>query len=207
MSQITKSPVPHLDTVPTLVRGVNSKGPFETFLALFLLHEFDSTVWRPGIAGRPLSELGHLEQETHFVIEGDRGTASVSMDQEIIDRVRGCIAEVLALDVEEVEATSSLITDLGAESLDLVELMYLLENEFRIRLSRSDVSISAQLGLPEEEVHHEEVLTPKALELLRARFPDAQELLQEGATLRQLAELLTVAEIARAVSVKLTPKD
>ena len=127
------------------------------------------------------------------------------MNQETIDRVRGCIAEVLALDVEEIEAGSSLITDLGAESLDLVELMYLLENEFRIRLSRSDVSISAQLGLPEEEVHHEEVLTPKALELLRVRFPDAGDLLKEGATLRHLAELLTVEEVARAVSHKLSP--
>ncbi len=125
------------------------------------------------------------------------------MDQEIIDRVRGCVAEVLALDEEEVEASSSLITNLGAESLDLVELMYLLENEFSILLSRSDVSISAQLGLPEEEVHNDEVLTARALELLRARFPDAGDILREGATLNGLAELLTVEEVARSVAAKM----
>lgn len=126
------------------------------------------------------------------------------MVEDTIERVRRCVAEVLALDVGEVAAESRLITDLGAESLDLVELMYLLENEFEIRLSRSDVSISAQLGLPEEEVHTDEVLTLRALELLRERFPDAGAVLREGATLRHLAALLTVAEIVRAVDAKLS---
>lgn len=127
------------------------------------------------------------------------------MAEDRIDRVKGCVAEVLALDVSEVKAESRLITDLGAESLDLVELMYVLENEFEIRLSRSDVSISAQLGLPEEEVHDDnEVLTQRALELLRERFPEACDLLREGATLRHLASLLTVNEIARAVETKIT---
>jgi len=128
------------------------------------------------------------------------------MTETTIDRVRRCVAQVLALDVDAVQASSRLMNDLGAESLDLVELMYVLENEFEIRLSRSDVSISAQLGLSDDELHEDEVLTPVALELLRERFPDAGELLREGATLSHLAALLTVAEVARSIDARLDAK-
>ena len=118
-------------------------------------------------------------------------------------RVRKCVAEVLALDLDQVTPESRLMQDLGAESLDLVELMYMLEQDFDIRLSRDDLSLSAQLGIPEEELHQEEVLTPKALELLRERFPQAQDILKEGITRRHLAVLLTVAEVARSVHKRL----
>ena len=128
------------------------------------------------------------------------------MTETTIDRVRRCVAQVLALDVDAVQASSRLMNDLGAESLDLVELMYVLENEFEIRLSRSDVSISAQLGLSDDELHEDEVLTPVALELLRERFPDAGELLREGATMSHLAALLTVAEVARSIDARLDAK-
>jgi acyl carrier protein len=102
-----------------------------------------------------------------------------------------------------VKADSRLMMDLGADSLDLVELMFLLEEEFGIRMSREDLSLSAQLGLPEEELRQGEVLTPRALELLRQRFPAAADTLREGATRRDLAALLTVEEIARSVRARL----
>lgn len=120
--------------------------------------------------------------------------------QDTLGRVRGRVAEVLALETEDVDGKSRLLVDLKADSLDLVELMYLLEQEFDLRLKREDLSLSAQLGLPEEELHENEVLTAKALELLRERFPGASELLVEGITRKHLAALLTVDEITRAVA-------
>jgi len=122
---------------------------------------------------------------------------------EVVARVAGRVAEVLALAPAEVQPGSRLMVDLGADSLDLVELMFLLEQEFGIRMSREDLSLSAQLGLSEEELRHGEVLTPRALELLRQRFPDGGEALREGATRRDLAALLTVEEIARSVRTRL----
>ncbi len=118
---------------------------------------------------------------------------------DVIDRVRKRLAEVLAIVPDEILPESKLVDDLGAESLDLVELMYMLEQEFDIRLSRDDLSLSAQLGIPEDEIHDNEILTARALELLRERFPKAKDLLQEGITRRHLAALLTVEEIALAV--------
>jgi acyl carrier protein len=120
-----------------------------------------------------------------------------------VDRVRKRVAEVLALQVAEVKPESRLMDDLGAESLDLVELMYLLEQEFGLRLAREDMSLSAQLGIPEEEIHKDEVLTERALTALREHFPHARDFLKPGLTRRHLAQLLTVEEIARGVQKKL----
>ena len=122
---------------------------------------------------------------------------------ETIARVAKCVTEVLALEPAKVSAGSRVMEDLGADSLDLVELMYMMEQEFEITLSRDDLSLSAQLGLPEEEIHQHEVLTPRALEALRLRFPSSAEILKEGITRKHLAALLTVEELARAVERKL----
>ena len=125
------------------------------------------------------------------------------MSDEILARVVKCVGEVLAAEPEEITAQASLMEDLGADSLDLVELMYLLEQEFAVALGQQDLSLSAQLGIPEAEIHHDEVLTPKALELLRERYPDARGLLVDGIERQHLAALLTVGEVARAMERKL----
>ncbi len=122
---------------------------------------------------------------------------------DVTSRVARRVAEVLAIPAERVQAGSRLMTDLGADSLDLVELMFLLEQEFGIKLNREDLSLSAQLGLPEAELRTGEVLTPRALELLRQRFPEAGPVLHEGATRRELAALLTVEELARSIRPRL----
>lgn len=122
---------------------------------------------------------------------------------DVVIRVARRVAEVLARSPAEVRPESRLMTDLAADSLDLVELMFLLEQEFGIRLTREDLSLSAQLGLPEEELRTGEVLTARAVELLRARFPAATDVLHEGVTRRELAALLTVEEIARSVRARL----
>ena len=122
---------------------------------------------------------------------------------DVVTRVARRVAEVLARSPAEVKPESRLMTDLGAESLDLVELMFLLEQEFGIRLNREDLSLSAQLGLTEEELRSGEVLTPRAVAILRERYPGAGNVLHEGVTRRELASLLTVEEIARSVRTRL----
>lgn len=128
------------------------------------------------------------------------------MRQSTLDRIRKCLAEVLAIEPETIAAQSRLVDDLGADSLDLVELMYLMEQEFNLRLSKKDMSLSAQLGIPEEQIHENEMLTPKALGLLRQRFPHAVDQLVEGTTRNQLASLLTVDEIVKVIEERLHEK-
>ena len=128
---------------------------------------------------------------------------TATAQETVLARISRCVAQVLAKSVDEVSPHSRLIDDLGADSLDLVELMYVLEDEFTLKLDKQDLSLSAQLGLPESEVHQDEVLTPKALALLRERYPQAQDLLREGVTRTRLAPLLTVEALAVGIEKKL----
>ncbi|MBU0986779.1 MAG: acyl carrier protein [Proteobacteria bacterium] len=53
----------------------------------------------------------------------------------IEDKVRKIVAEKLSVDLEEVVPQASFIDDLGADSLDLVELIMSMEEEFDMEIS------------------------------------------------------------------------
>jgi len=57
---------------------------------------------------------------------------------EIYDRVRKIICEQLDVEDEDVKAESSFVDDLGADSLDTVELVMALEEEFSIEIPDED---------------------------------------------------------------------
>lgn len=54
---------------------------------------------------------------------------------ETYDKIRGIIAEKLGVDESEVGRETSFVEDLGADSLDLVELIMALEDEFGVEIS------------------------------------------------------------------------
>ena len=56
----------------------------------------------------------------------------------IEDKVRKIIAEKLSVDLKEVIPEASFVDDLGADSLDLVELIMTMEEEFDIDISDED---------------------------------------------------------------------
>jgi len=49
-------------------------------------------------------------------------------------KVKGIIAEQLGVSEEEIKTTSSFIEDLGADSLDIVELVMAMEEEFEVEI-------------------------------------------------------------------------
>ncbi len=49
-------------------------------------------------------------------------------------KVKGIIAEQLGVSEEEIKPTSSFIEDLGADSLDIVELVMAMEEEFEVEI-------------------------------------------------------------------------
>jgi acyl carrier protein len=60
------------------------------------------------------------------------------MADNIETKVREKIAEQLGVAADEVKPESSFIEDLGADSLDIVELVMALEEEFNIEISDED---------------------------------------------------------------------
>lgn len=56
----------------------------------------------------------------------------------IEDKVKKIIAEKLSVDLNEVVPEASFVDDLGADSLDLVELIMSMEEEFDVEISDED---------------------------------------------------------------------
>jgi acyl carrier protein len=54
--------------------------------------------------------------------------------QEVLDKVKKIVAEQLEVDAGEVKPESNFANDLGADSLDVVELVMALEEEFNIEV-------------------------------------------------------------------------
>jgi acyl carrier protein len=56
----------------------------------------------------------------------------------IEDKVKKIISEKLSVDLDEVVPEASFVDDLGADSLDLVELIMSMEEEFDVEISDED---------------------------------------------------------------------
>lgn len=54
------------------------------------------------------------------------------------EKVKHIIVEQLGVDADEVKAEASFVDDLGADSLDVVELVMALEEEFGLEISDED---------------------------------------------------------------------
>ncbi len=61
------------------------------------------------------------------------------MADEVFDRFKKCAVEVLAVDEGQVVVTAKFGDDLDADSLDLVELVMALEEEFDINVDESEL--------------------------------------------------------------------
>ena len=64
----------------------------------------------------------------------------------VADKVKAIIAEQLGVKMEEVTPEASFIDDLGADSLDTVELVMALEEEFGIEIPDEDAEKIATVG-------------------------------------------------------------
>jgi acyl carrier protein len=65
---------------------------------------------------------------------------------EIADKVKAIIADQLMVDPEEVLDESSFVDDLGADSLDTVELIMEFEDEFGVEISDADAEKISTVG-------------------------------------------------------------
>ena len=66
---------------------------------------------------------------------------------ELFAKVRGCVADVLAIDGAKIVPGASLIDDLGAESLDFLDLVFRLETDYAVKIPRDGLLLAVRDGL------------------------------------------------------------
>ena len=121
---------------------------------------------------------------------------------EIMVKVREALVDALGVDEDEVIPTARISADLGAESIDFLDIVFRLEKAFNIKIPRGD--LFPDNILTSEEFVQNGKLTDKGLAELKARMPHAD--LTEFAknpNVQDIADLFTVDMIVRFVEGKL----
>ncbi len=114
---------------------------------------------------------------------------------EVFKVVQNCFAEALGLDDDEVTLDATLIDDLGAESLDFLDIAFRLEEAFAIKIPRGDIQRQAEdeAAAGEEPFEVDGVLTELGMRKLREAMPEVPvENFREGLTVREIPTLFTV---------------
>ncbi len=120
------------------------------------------------------------------------------MDEKLIyEKVKESVVEALGLDEEEVKPNALLFDDLGAESLDLLDIVFRLEKEFGIKIPRGGIQADALSAegenLKDEDLVIDGVLTPLGIEKLKEAMPEIDpSRLTEGFRADDIATLFTV---------------
>src|SRR5207237_9135744 len=91
--------------------------------------------------------------------------------EEVFEKVRTCLVDALGVDDDEVTPEATLVGDLGAESIDFLDIVFRLEKNFSIKIPRGELfpeSLAADQTLVKEGV-----VTPQGIAELRIRMPHA----------------------------------
>jgi acyl carrier protein len=122
---------------------------------------------------------------------------------EIYSKVSATLVEALNVDEEDIKPTSTLQGDLGAESIDFLDIVFRLEREFGIKIPRGEL-FPESIFQGDPELVQDGRVTPKGLEELRGKMPFADlTKFEQNPEVGKLSDLFTVDLIARYIQGKL----
>ena len=125
----------------------------------------------------------------------------------IYPKVREIIADVLVIDEDKISLSSRLIGDLGAESIDFLDLVFQLEKGFGIKIPRGQLEKNARGALTEQDFEQNGVLTAQGLQALKAyltEVPDAS--FKDALKVNEIPMLFTVETFCKLVASALHAK-
>lgn len=121
---------------------------------------------------------------------------------EIEEQVRRIVAESLGRDVGLVTLEASLTEELGAESLDFLDIVFKIERAFAVQITRGEMERAARGDMTDEAFAPGGVISPAGLERLRALMPEASARIQPGLRTIQIMGLFTARTFASIVEAK-----
>src|SRR5437867_10955934 len=132
-----------------------------------------------------------------------REVGPMPSQEEIYSKVSATLVEALNVDEEEVKPSSTLQGDLGAESIDFLDIVFRLEREFGIKIPRGELFPESIFQGDPDLVQNGRV-TEKGLTELRTRMPFADlEQFEKDPEVSHISDLFTVDLITRYILGKL----
>ncbi len=120
---------------------------------------------------------------------------------EVFSKVQSALVDALGVDEDEVTPTARLVGDLGAESIDFLDIVFRLEKAFNIKIPRGEL-------FPEDILTSTEYvqngrMTTEGLAQLKARMPFADlTAFSANPVVQDFGNLLTVNDMCRYVESK-----
>ncbi|WP_331738840.1 acyl carrier protein (plasmid) [Streptomyces sp. NBC_00727] len=119
-----------------------------------------------------------------------------------LSAVQAAVADALGIDEDEAVPEATLLGELGAESIDLLDILFRLERTTKVKITVADIADLLQGGIPDEEFGDEnEVVNDTGLTHLEKVLPQfdrgqlTEPLTAEGVlglfTVQNLTDLLT----------------
>ena len=132
-------------------------------------------------------------------------------EKEIYEKVKESVVEALGVDEEEVTPTAVLFDDLGAESLDLLDIVFRLEKEFGVKIPRGGIQAEAMSAegenLKEEDLMVDGVLTPLGIQKLKEAMSEVDpSRITEGFRADDIPTIFTVQTFVNIVKKLLEDK-
>lgn len=125
-------------------------------------------------------------------------------EQEVFRKLVPLLQEVTGAREERIRMESGLVEDLGAESLDLLDLTFLIEEHFGVTIEADQFERQARAQMPDGVYERNGLLTEEALARLREALPEVPpEKLQPGLAKVALPQVLNVAVFVHLIERKL----
>ena len=126
-------------------------------------------------------------------------------DKDIFDKVRETITGALGVEDDEIKLESSLTRDLGAESIDYIDIIFRLEKAFDIKIPNGDLFPSNILT--DERFVKDGVVTPEGLGELKTKVPYMDtDAFSKDPQVSKIADFFTVQMIVNYVKGRLASK-
>lgn len=121
--------------------------------------------------------------------------------EEVAEAVRDAVAEAVGVEPEEVTDSSTLTYDLGAESIDLLDMLFRIERAVGVKIQAAELAGYIQGRIPDDEFGDaDEVVTPRGLAQLKLVMPQIDEAALVGRlNATEVMDLFTVANLIQLV--------
>jgi len=125
-----------------------------------------------------------------------------AQQEEVFEKVRTCLVDALGVDDDEVTPEATMVGDLGAESIDFLDIVFRLEKTFNIKIPRGEL-------FPEDILSNAQYVqdgkvTAEGIEQLKKRMPFADlTKFESDPRVTGFGNMLTVQDLVNYVQSKL----